>query len=62
MSNQDRSRPPGKHSDPDYIMIGAYVRRSVYDETKKKLAAGDADFSDFSELLEELLAPWLAGR
>ena len=43
---------PGRHRDPNYIMVGAYVHRSVYEAVKKKLAAEDADFS---QLVEKLL-------
>ena len=63
MSTHGRGRPPGKHIDPDYIMTSAYVRRSVHDAVKKKLADRDGDFSDFTQLVEEtLLDAWLAGR
>jgi len=34
-----RGRSRAKHSDPNYIMIGGFVHRTVYDAVKRKLAA-----------------------
>jgi hypothetical protein len=54
-----RGRPPGRHSDPNYTLVAAYVRRSVYEAVKKKLAV---DNGDFSQLVEKLFADWLLGN
>jgi hypothetical protein len=54
-----RGRQPGRHSDPNYTLVGAYVHRSVYEAVKKKLAAEDADLS---QLVEKLFADWLVGN
>jgi hypothetical protein len=56
-----RGRPPGKHSDPDYVQVGAYVQRRTYEAVKQKLA--EQPSKDFSALVERLLHEWLsAGR
>jgi len=57
VSKRGRGRPPGKHSDPNYTLVGAYVRRSVCDAVKKRLTAGK---TEFSQLVEQLLSEWLA--
>ena len=54
-----RGRPPGRHSDPNYTLVAAYVRRSVYEAVKKKLAADNADFS---QLVEQLFSDRLVGN
>jgi len=53
-----RGRPPGKHSDPDYVQVGAYVQRRTYEAVKQKLA--DQPGKDFSTLVERLLHEWLS--
>ncbi len=53
-------RPPGgKKSDPTYQQVTAYVRRATYQKTQVKLWQAGVK-KDFSDLVEELLAKWVA--
>lgn len=49
----------GKRSDPAYRQISTYVRSDVYKTVRKELTDLEMDFSD---LLDELLAKWIATR
>lgn len=49
-------RPKGKRSDPKYIFLGGYIRKTTYRSVKKRLFQQD---KEISELLEELLQEWL---
>ncbi len=53
-----KGRPKGKRSNPDYEQVTAYVKKETYRKTKIALLEQDK-FSDFSELVEELLSEWL---
>jgi hypothetical protein len=50
-------RAKGKRSDPDYTQVGAYIPKALDRAVKKKLIDTD---QDFSELVAELLAAWVA--
>ncbi|NJR57242.1 MAG: hypothetical protein HC768_23600 [Acaryochloris sp. CRU_2_0] len=52
-----RKRQQGKRSDPDYIQVGAYIKRST-DKSVKRLLI-DEDDLDFSDLVEKLLKKWI---
>jgi len=52
-----RGRPPGKHSDPDYVQVGAYLQRRTYEAVKQRLA--ERPGKDFSGLVDQLLVDWL---
>ncbi len=55
-------RPPGgKKSNADYQQVTAYIRRSTYRRAQIRLLEREAR-QDFSELVEELLTKWLAGK
>ena len=54
-----RRRPIGKRQDPRYQQISAYVRRDLYDETRKRLIGQENDFSD---LLEMWMSEWLSSN
>lgn len=56
-----RGRPQGKHSDPDYRQVTAYIRRDTHQRVKLALLEEGKD-REFSELLEELLSNWLKAR
>lgn len=49
-------RDVGKRSDPEYMQMGAYVRRSTVLAVKRRLLDRDEDLSD---LLETLLSDWV---
>jgi hypothetical protein len=50
-------RPPGgKRSDPNYRLIGAWIRRDTYNEMRKKLIDED---KEISVLIQELVEDWL---
>jgi hypothetical protein len=49
----------GKRSDPSYRQISTYVRSDLYRNVKRELLMQERDFSD---LMDELLAKWLADR
>lgn len=50
-------RPRAKRSNPDYQQVTAYIRRSDYTEARKRLFD---ERREFSELIGELVANWLA--
>lgn len=51
------TRATGKRSNPDYVQVGAYIKRST-DKAVKRLLI-DNDEMDFSELVESLLLQWI---
>ena len=56
-----RGRPRGKRSNPAFVQVTAYLRGETYRRVKiRLLEAGEA--REFSELVEDLLVEWLAGR
>jgi hypothetical protein len=56
-----RGRPSGKRSDPDFVPLTVYVRKETHRGVKRALLDQDEP-GEISELVEELLADWLAGR
>lgn len=54
-----RGRPAGKRSDPEYDQVTAYIRRQTYRDVRIALLTRGHE-QEFSELVEELLAGWLA--
>lgn len=49
-------RPPGKSSDPDYIQVTVYLRKSVHQTARKMLIDERRQFSD---LVDELVSRWI---
>jgi hypothetical protein len=56
-----KGRPPGKRSDPAYEQVTAYIRGDLYRDVRIRLLQ-EGKGQEFSELVAELLAAWLAGR
>jgi hypothetical protein len=54
-------RPRGKRSDPTFDQVTAYVPRELYRRVRIALLEDDRG-QEFSELVAELLAAWLADR
>jgi hypothetical protein len=52
-------RPRSKRSDPEYRQVTAYIRASTYIAAKKRLLD---EQKEFSQLVEELVTVWLAGK
>ena len=50
-------RKPGKHSNPDFVQVTAYVPRDLRNKVKARLAEQEMEFSD---LVEGMLGEWLA--
>ena len=53
------TRPVGKRSKDGYTQVSAYIPRETHIRVKAALLT-DADNRDFSDLLSDLLAAWLA--
>jgi len=51
----------GKRSHPDYTQAPAFVRKDTYKAIKIALLNDDRGL-DYSDLVQELLTAWLAGR
>lgn len=49
-------RPRGKRSDPKFIFLGGYIKRTTYRAVKRRLLREDMEIS---ELLQILLDKWL---
>ena len=49
-------RPPGKSSDPHYIQVTVYLRKSVHQTARKMLIDERRQFSD---LVDELVDQWI---
>ena len=60
-SAKKKGRPKGKRSDPDFEQVTAYIRKETYRQTKIALLE-QSQWSDFSELVEQLLTEWLNNR
>jgi len=54
-------RPPGKRSDPGFAQVSAYIPADLHHEVKLTLLQ-ERKGREFSELVAELLAEWLARR
>lgn len=54
-------RPPGKRSDPGFIQATAYLPAELHHGVKMALLQ-EREGREFSELVAELLAGWLASR
>jgi hypothetical protein len=57
-----RGRAPGKRSDPNYELVGAYIKKTTYTAVQDALwqesrRAGRK--KEYSDLVEELLSEWL---
>ena len=50
-------RPPGKKSNPDFIQATVYLKKETHQTARKMLFDEHRQFSD---LVEELLAKWIA--
>ena len=53
-----RKRKVGKRSDPNFTQAPAFIRKTTHQQVKINLIT-DADFNDYSELVEALLVQWL---
>lgn len=51
----------GKKSNPDFTQVTAYLTRKTYGKTRSYLW-DTGDKRDFSELVEDLLVDYLAGK
>lgn len=53
-----RGRPGGKakRNNPEYVQVTAYIRKTIYEETKINLIR--LNNREFSGLVEELLLDW----
>jgi hypothetical protein len=51
-------RPPGKHSNPDYIATSVYLPRTLHGAVRARLFL---EGLQFSALVERLLRQWLEG-
>jgi len=49
-------RPTGKSSDPNYIQVTVYLRKSVHQTARKMLIDERRQFSD---LVDELVSQWI---
>jgi hypothetical protein len=56
-----KKRKVSKKNDPEYTQTTAYIRAKVYDETRKKLI-DEKRKRDYSDLVNDLLAKWLASK
>lgn len=54
-----RERVPGKRESPDYVQVGVYLPKKLHKAAKVILIHEDRDFSD---LMGDLLAAYLAKR
>lgn len=53
-------RPKGKHTDPAYRQVSAWIRRDTYDLVTIRLVQKDR--LEFSILVQRLLEDWLTKR
>ncbi len=56
-----KGRPPGKRSNPAFEQVTAYIPGELYRDVRIRLLQ-EGQGQEFSELVAELLAAWLAGR
>jgi hypothetical protein len=56
-SGASKRKQSGKRSDPNYLQVGAYIRKST-DKAVKRLLI-DEDNMDFSDLVQFLLEKWI---
>jgi len=56
MADGKPGRPKGKHSDPSYIQVTAYLTKKTYRAVKIRIAELDVERSD---VIEALLQEWL---
>ena len=56
-----RRRPHGKHSDPDFDQVTAYIRKHTHQGAKIALLQ-EGRGREFGELVEHLHAKWLKAR
>jgi len=54
----------GKSSNPEYTQTSVYVKRTTYNNIKRKLLDENVEGTgrDYSDLVEELLTIWLRGE
>lgn len=52
----DKTKPPGKRSNPDYTQITAYIKKNTHETVMKKIYKR----KELSELIEELLNEWIS--
>ena len=55
-----KQRTKGKKGDPDYAQVTAYIKADTYRQTQIRLLELKGKKKEVSELLQELLAEWLA--
>ena len=54
-----RGRPRGKRSSDDFVQVTAYIEKETHRAVKMALLR-EGEGQEFSELVEELLAGWIA--
>jgi hypothetical protein len=59
--SRKRGRPAGKRSDPKVVQVTAYIQKDTHTAVKIALLK-EGKKRQFSELVEELLREWIAGR
>jgi hypothetical protein len=55
-------RPPGKRSDPDWKQFSVLLKKQTQRKAVAILRAETAESRDLSDLLQEILEQWIAGR
>jgi hypothetical protein len=53
---QKMGRPPGKKTDPNYVQVTVYLRKSNHQAAKKILIDQEREFS---ELVDDLVTRWI---
>jgi hypothetical protein len=61
LATPKRGRPAGKRSNPDFEQVTAYIRKRTHADVKIALLR-EGQKREFSALVEDLLAGWLASR
>lgn len=56
-----RGRPRAMRSDPNFLQVTAYIRKTTHQQIKIELLK-EGKGMNFSELVEELLENWLKAR
>lgn len=56
-----RGRPRAMRSDPNFLQVTAYIRKTTHQQIKIELLR-EGKGTNFSELVEQLLEQWLKAR
>lgn len=60
VKSPEKSKSPGKRTDPTYKQVGAYIKKDTYLQIQKLLL--DKPDKDFSDLVQELLSDYLINQ